>query len=143
MRMRSATAQGMGARPGRADVSTQSVGELVANLSENTSRLLRQEVALAKTETRTEMRATGRALRTLTVAGGIALVALTMLSLAGARGLSQYLDLGWAYLIVGVLWTMTAVILYSKGRNALDGASSVPERTKNTLNEVPNVVTGR
>lgn len=139
----SSTTQGIGSTTGHGDVSDQSVGELVANLSETTTRLLRHEVALAKNETRTEMQATGRAITTLAIAAGIALVALTMLSLAAARWLSEYMDIGWAYLIVGTLWTVTAAVLYSKGRNALTEINPVPERTMNTLNEIPDAVRGR
>lgn len=137
------TTQGFHSPTDHTDVSNQSVGELVANLSETTTRLLRHEVALAKTETRIEMQATGRAISTLAISAGFALVALTMLSLAGARWLSEYMDLGWAYLIVGALWTVAAGILYSKGRSALREVNPVPERTMNTLTEIPNAVRGR
>lgn len=139
--MSPAPAQRIGGTPGRADVPDQSVGDLVVNLSETASRLLRHEVALAKTETRMKLRATVRSIRTLTVAGWLALAALIMFSQASTRGLGQYVDLGWAYLIVGALWTLTAAILYSKGRTALDGVNQVPERTMDTLNEIPT--TGR
>jgi hypothetical protein len=142
MTMSSTTAQG-GGTADRADVANQSVGELVAQLSETTTRLLRQEVALAKTETRAEVQAAGRAIGTLAVAGGLALVALIMLSLASARGLSEYMDLGWAYVIVGVVWVVVAAILYSAGRNTLRDVNPVPERTKDTLLEIPNAVRGR
>jgi hypothetical protein len=143
MTLGSTTAQSLGSTTGRADVSDQSVGELVANLTESTTTLLRHEVALAKNETRTEMQATGKAISTLAVAAGIALVALTMLSLAASRWLSAYLDIGWAYLIVGTLWTITAATLYSKGRKALNEINPVPERTMNTLTEIPNALKGR
>ncbi|HYO85145.1 MAG TPA: phage holin family protein [Dermatophilaceae bacterium] len=145
--MTSTTTHGVGSTTdpltGRPDVADQSVGELVANLTESTTRLLRHEVALAKNETRTEVQATGRAISTLAVAAGIALVALTMLSLAGSRWLSEYLDIGWAYLIVGTLWAVTAAALYSKGRNALTEINPVPERTITTLTEIPNAIKGR
>jgi hypothetical protein len=141
--MSPASTDGTGSMTGSTDVSGQSVGELVANLGETSSRLLRQEVALAKTEIRSEVQATGRALGTLTVAGGLALVALTMFSLSAARWISEYLDLGWAYLIVGTLWTVTAGILYASARSALHAINPVPERTRDTLDEIPNAVRGR
>ena len=143
MTMGPTTAHGGGPTAERADVANQSVGELVANLSETTTRLLRQEVALAKTETRAEVQTAGRAVGTLAVAGGLALVALIMLSLAAARGLSEYVDLGWAYVIVGAAWIVLAGILYSAGRSTLHQVNPVPERTKDTLIEIPNAVRGR
>jgi len=142
MTMSSTTSHG-GVTAERADLANQSLGELVANLSETTTRLLRQEVALARTETRAEVQAASRAIGTLAVAGGLALVALILLSLAAARGLSEYMDLGWAYVIVGVVWVVVAAILYSAGRNTLREVNPVPERTKDTLLEIPNAVKGR
>lgn len=141
--MSSTTSQGSGARPERADVASQSLGELVADLSETTTRLLRQEVALARTETRTEVQAAGRAIGTLAVAGGLALVALILLSLAASRGLSEYMDPAWAYVIVGGIWVVLAGILYSAGRKTLAELNPVPERTKDTLMEIPDAVRGR
>jgi hypothetical protein len=143
MTMGPTTAHGGGPTAERSGVANQSVGELVANLSETTTRLLRQEVALAKTETRAEVQTAGRAVGTLAVAGGLALVALIMLSLAAARGLSEYVDLGWAYVIVGAAWIVLAGILYSAGRSTLQQVNPVPERTKDTLIEIPNAVRGR
>lgn len=127
-----------------ADVSNQSVGELVANLSETTTRLLRHEVALAKTETRAELGVAGNAIGKLAVAGGLALVALTMFSLAVAHWLNGFMDLGWANLIVAALWAVVAWALYTAGRKALrDEVNLVPERTIKTANETPNAVRGR
>ena len=142
MTMSSSTTQGS-TTTNRADVSTQSVGELVANLSETMTRLLRQEVALARTETRTEVQAASRAAGTLASAGGMALVALILFSLAAARGLSEYMDLGWAYVTVGALWIVVAAILYSAGRRSMAEVNPVPERTKETLLEIPDAVRGR
>jgi hypothetical protein len=70
-------------------------------------------------------------------------VALILLSLAAARGLSEYMDLGWAYVIVGTVWVVVAAILYSAGRTTLRDVNPVPERTKDTLLEIPNAVKGR
>lgn len=139
----SSTAAHGGSTTDRNDVSNQSLGELVANLSETTTRLLRQEVALAKNETRTEVQTAARAAGTLAVAGGLALVALILLSLAVARGLSEYMDLGWAYVIVGGIWVVVAGYLYSAGRKIMAEVNPVPERTKDTLLEIPNAVRGR
>ncbi len=143
MTMGPTTAHGGGPTAERADVANQSVGELVANLSETTTRLLRQEVALAKTETRAEVQTAGRAVGTLAVAGGLALVALIMLSLAAARGLSEYVDLGWAYVIVGACGSWWPGSCTRRGGAPCSEVNPVPERTKDTLIEIPNAVRGR
>jgi hypothetical protein len=127
----------------RSDVSDQSLGELVSNLSQTTTRLLRQEVALARSETRTEVRAAGRGVGTLAVAGGVALVALVLFSLGAARGLSEYMDLGWAYVLVGAIWVIVAGLLYAAGRETLKDVTPVAERTQESLREIPDAVRGR
>ena len=132
-----------GSQTRRGDLSDQSLGELVSNLSETTTRLLRQEVALAKTETRTEVQTAGKAVGTLAVAGGVALVALILFSFGAAQGLSEYMDLGWAYTLVGAIWVVVAGLLYSAGRKALKEVDPVPERTIDSLREIPDAVRGR
>lgn len=127
----------------RTDVSQQSLGELVSNLSETTTRLMRQEVALAKAETRQELAVAGRGVGMLAGAGALGLVALIMLSMALVDWLSNAIDPGWAYLLVFALWVVVAAILASAGRRALKQVNPVPERTAETIREIPEAVRGR
>jgi len=127
----------------RADPSTQTVGEIVANLSQDTSRLMRQELALAKAEMRQEATTAGMAIGRLVAAGGLTLVVLILVSLAASDWLAESMDLTWAYLIVAAVWLVIAVILAVTGRNKLREVNPVPERTANTLLEIPETVKGR
>jgi hypothetical protein len=124
------------------DPAQQSVGELVGQLSEDASQLVRQELALAKAEIRQEATTAGKGAGLLAAAGMVGLVVLIMLSLAAGRGLSEVMDLGWAYLIVGVVWAIVAAVLASAGRKLLKQANPTPERTMSTVREIPDTLKG-
>jgi hypothetical protein len=127
----------------RVDVSEASLGELVGNLSESTTKLLRQEVALARAETKQELAVAGRGAGMLAGAGVAALLALIMLSLAAVDLLSNWMDPGWAYLLVFAVWAVIGAILAAQGRKALKQVNPVPERTQETIREIPDAVRGR
>lgn len=121
----------------------QSLADILGSLGEDTTRLLRQEVALAKAEVRQQVAVAGRGAAQLAVAGIAALLALILLSFAAARGLSEWMDIGWAYTLIGVLWAVVAAVLAVSGRSTLAQVSPVPERTAETIRETPQVVRGR
>jgi hypothetical protein len=125
-----------------ADPTQQSVGDLVGQLSEDASRLVRQELALAKVEVRKEAITAGKGAGLLAAAGMVGLVVLILLSLAAARALSEVMDLGWAYLIVGVVWAIVAAVLAAAGRKLLKQANPTPERTMSTVREIPDTLKG-
>lgn len=131
--------------PGRTDHHpdpTQPLGDLVAGLSETLSRLMRQEVALAKAETKQEVSSAARGVAMVACAGAFALVSLITLSLALARWLNEYVDLGWAYLIVTLAWVLVAAVLTMVGRRQLSEVSPMPERTAETVREIPQAMKG-
>lgn len=121
----------------------QSLGDLIGTLTEDMSRLLRQEVALARAETKREVTAAGRGLGMLGAAGAVVLVGLIMLSIAGAQTLTEWVDSRLAYLIVAVVWFVLGGILLAVGRGQLREVSPVAERTKETLREIPQMLRGR
>jgi hypothetical protein len=127
----------------RLDVSEASIGELVSNLSESTTKLLRQEVALARAETKQEIATAGRGAGMLAGAGVAALLALIMLSMAAVDLLSTWMDPTWAYLIVFAVWAIVGAVLAAQGRKALKQVHPVPERTQETIREIPDAVRGR
>jgi len=49
--------------------------------------------------------------------------------------LGNVMDLGWAALIVAVVWAIAGVVLYQAGRARLRTVSPVPNRTVETLKE--------
>lgn len=124
------------------DPSQQSLADLVGSLSENVSRLMRQEVDLARTEIRQEAATAGKGAGMLAAAGAIGLVVLILLSLALARALSEVMDLGWAYLVVAAVWAVVGGVLASSGRSTLKRANPTPQRTVATVREIPDSLKG-
>lgn len=120
-----------------------SVADLVAGASAKLSTLMRQEIALAKAETRQEAVRAGVGAGLLAAAGILGLLVLLLVSFAGARWLSEVMDLGWAYLVVAGFWLVVALVLAVVGRAQLKKVNPKPERTAQTLRQVPDALKGR
>lgn len=114
------------------DRSTQ---ELLSNLSGQVGALLRQEVELAKIETKEQLTRAGKAGAMFGAAGVAGLMALILLSFAAAWGLAAVLPDGLAFLIVGVVYAVVAAVLLASGRKKAAGISMVPQQTVQTLKE--------
>ncbi|GGW85717.1 phage holin family protein [Streptomyces lomondensis] len=100
-----------------------SVGELVGQAAEQLSRLVRQEVALAKEELAEKGRRAGRGGGLLGAAGAVAYAGLLALAGAGVAALSLVLPVWAAALIVtGVLFVIAGV-LAAAGRGQLRRAA--------------------
>lgn|SRR5690349_6130653 len=117
------------------EVEQTSVGELIGNISDDLSTLFRQEVELAKVELKQEATKAGKAAGMLGGAGFAGYLAVVLLSLALVFGLGNVMDLGWAALIVAVLWGIVGAALYAVGRNKLKTVDPTPRRTVDTLKE--------
>ncbi|MGW5615629.1 phage holin family protein [Streptomyces sp. NPDC003877] len=106
-----------------------SVGELVGQAAEQLSRLVRQEVALAKEELAEKGRRAGRGGGLLGAAGAVAYAGFLALAGTGAAALSLVLPVWAAALIVtGVLFVIAAVLAVV-GRGQLRQATPpTPER---------------
>jgi hypothetical protein len=120
------------------DVANASVGELVGEVSRDLSTLMRQELALAKTEMREEAVKTGKAASLLGGAGLAGHFVLLFLSAALWAGLSNVMDPGWAALIVALVWAVIGGVLYVTGRDRMRQIQPKPERTVETLKEIPS-----
>jgi len=114
---------------------TKSIGELIGEVSDDLSRLFRQEVELAKTELRAEAGKAGKAAGMLGAAAIGGLMAVMMLSFALVFALGAVMPLGWAALIVAVLWAAAAAVLYASGRQRMRQVDPMPRRTVETLKE--------
>lgn len=121
--------------PGQEDVGNTSLGDLVGRLTTDLSRLMRAELALAKAEAKEEAGRAGRGVGLLTGAGVAATLLLTFASLALTFGLGNWMDLGWAALIVAVLWAIVAAVLARLGRDALKDVNPALPQTTETLKE--------
>jgi hypothetical protein len=117
------------------EVSETSVGELIGNISDDLSRLFRQEVELAKAELKQEASKAGKAAGMLGGAGFAGYLAVVLLSFALVFGLANVMDAGWAALIVAVLWAIVGAVLYAGGRKKLKDVDPMPRRTVDTIKE--------
>jgi nitrate/nitrite transporter NarK len=116
-------------------VAETSIGELIGNISDDLSRLFRQEVELAKVEVKQEAAKAGKAAGLLGGAGFAGYLAVVLLSFAVVFGLANVMDAGWAALIVAVVWLVVGGVLYLSGSQRLKTVDPMPRRTVDTLKE--------
>ena len=127
----------------RPDVTESSVGELIGEVTSDLSKLVRQELELAKAEVKQEATKSGKAVGMLGGAGFAGYMMALFLSIALWWGLANVMDEGWAALIVAALWAVIAAVLASVGRKRLRAVNPKPERTIETIKEVPDALKGR
>jgi len=116
-------------------VGETSVGELVREVANDLTTLVRQEIALAKVETKEELTKAGKAGGAFGGAGLAGWIAIVFLSLAVMFGLGAAMPLGWAALIVAVVWAIVGAGLAFYGRSKIRNVNPVPERTVETVKE--------
>jgi hypothetical protein len=113
-----------------------SLGELLGDVTRDLSTLMRQEVELAKAELKQSATRAGKGSGMLAGAGVAGHFVLLFLSLALMFALGALMPLGWAAVIVAVLWGIIAAILASIGRKELKQIKGLPQ-TGETLSEIP------
>jgi hypothetical protein len=109
---------------------SDSIGQVVGDIADDLQKLFRQEVELAKAEVRHEGRKAAMAggmFAGATIAG---LLTAVMISLAVMYGLAQLMPLGWAALLVGVLWAIITAVFYASGRGRLRTIKPLPQTTE-------------
>lgn len=112
-----------------------SIGDLIRELSQDASTMLRQEIELAKAEVREEAKQTGKAAGMLGGAGFAGVMVAVFASLAALLGLANVMDAGWAALIVTGIWALAAAALFVVGRSRMRQVTPKPERTIETMKE--------
>ena len=113
----------------------ESIGSLVSQVAGDVSTLFRQEVALAKEEMKAEAVKAGKAGGMLAGAGFAGYMVAVLLSLALVFGLDAVMPIGWAAVIVAVLWAVVGGVLYTLGRKRMKDVDPVPRQTVETLKE--------
>jgi hypothetical protein len=119
----------------RLDVENTSLGDIVGRLTSDFSQLMRAEIALAKAEAKEEIREAGKGAGMLAGAGYAGHLLVLFLSLAVMFGLGHWMPLGWAALIVAVIWGIVAAVLAASGRSNLKRATPPMTETVETLKE--------
>ena len=125
---------------GRPDVEGTSVGQLFGELAKDLSTLMRQEVALAKAEVQAEAKKAGKGAGMMAAAAVAGFLTLLFLSNALWWALENVMDAGLAALIVAVLWGIVGAVAFSMGKKKLQQVNPKPERTVDTLSEVPSAL---
>ena len=113
-----------------------SLGELLGDVTRDLSTLMRQEVELAKAELKQSATKAGKGSGMLAGAGVAGHFVLLFLSLGLMFALGALMPLGWAALIVAVVWGIIAAVLASIGRKELKQVKGLPQ-TGETLSEIP------
>ena len=113
-----------------------SLGELLGDVTRDLSTLMRQEVELAKAELKQSATKAGKGSGMLAGAGVAGHFVLVFLSLGLMFALGALMPLGWAAVIVAVIWGIIAAVLASIGRKELKQIKGIPQ-TSETLSEIP------
>lgn len=121
----------------------RSLGQLLKELRDETTTLLRQEVDLAKTEMSEKASRVGSNLGSLAMGGAVAFLGALALLAAVVYGLTSLLDqfmsvgvaIWLAPLIVGVVLAAVGYSLVKKALVTLRQESLTPRRTTQTLQE--------
>ena len=103
---------------------------------------MRQEVELAKAEIKTEVAKAGKGAGMLGGAGFAGYMVLLFLSFGLWWGLANAMDTGLAAVVVAVVWLVIGAVLFVTGRSTLRKVSPKPERTVETVQEIPDALKG-
>jgi uncharacterized membrane protein YqjE len=113
-----------------------STGDLVKQLSEQTSTLVRQEIELAKAELSAKGKKAGEGAGFVGAAGIVALLALGTLTALVLSLLDKAMDFSLAALLVTLAYGGIAAALGLVGKNRIkEGMPPAPEHTVETVKE--------
>ena len=116
-----------------------SLGDLLGEVSRDISTLMRQEVELAKAELRQSATRAGKGAGMFGGAGLAGYMALLFVSIALWMGLAYLIGLGWAALVVGVIYGIVALVLYLKGKKEMEQIKGLPKTTE-SLKKIPDTL---
>lgn len=119
----------------------KSLGDLFAELSEQASILVRQEIQLAQTEMTAKATKAGRNAAFVAIGGVVALGAFLAIVAALILALSQVMAAWLAALIVAVVLAIAAALLAQFGINKLKTIDPAPRRTIETVKETKEWLT--
>lgn len=118
-----------GDTPGSTDAVDPSVGRLLVQLSEQSSRLVRDELALAQIEIKDTVKHAGVGVGLFSAAGVLALFGVGALVATAIIALALVLPLWLSALIVTLVLFVAAGVAGLLGRKQVQQASPTPERT--------------
>jgi hypothetical protein len=117
-------------------LDNRSVGDLLAELSRETSQLVRKEVELATTEMTAKARKAGGHVGVAATGGALAHAGLLVFLAALVLALSEMGVAPWlSALIISLLTIGVGYLLVNRGLAGLRGTSVAPTRTMESLKE--------
>ena len=121
---------------GSNDLREQPIGELLKQLSQETTTLVRQELELAKVEMAEKGKKAGKGAGMFGGAGVVGFLALGALTAALILGLDGFMKAWLAALIVGLVYAAIAGVLALTGKKEVQQATPpVPEQTVESVKE--------
>ena len=118
------------------DLHERPIGDLLKQLSQETTTLVRQELELAKAEVSEKGKKAGQGAGMFGGAGVSALLGLGAITAAAIAALDTAMPTWLAALIVGVVWLAIAGVLALQGKNKVQEATPpVPEQTTESVKE--------
>ena len=111
----------------------RSLGDLLRDLANDSTRLVRDEIALARTEATNKARQAGVAVAMMVAGAVLAIPAILFVLQAVVTLLSNFMYDWIAMLLVALVLGLAAFLLVRKGQAALSAGSLTPERTAANL----------
>jgi Flp pilus assembly protein TadB len=118
-----------------AGADDRSLGDLLGDIANDMTTLVKDELDLAKTEAKQEAAKAGKGAGLLGGAGVTGHLALLFGSLAVMFWLDSWMHTALAALIVAVVWAAVAAVLASRGRKELKQLDPKLETTQRTIKE--------
>lgn len=115
--------------------SDTKTSDLFSRLTDQFTTLMRQEVALAKTELKREATKAGKAGGLLGGAAFAGYMTVVLLSFAAVWGLAEVIPAGFAFLAVGAVWGVIAAVLGLSGKKEAQRVDPTPHATIDTLKD--------
>ena len=117
----------------------QALSGVVRDITRDVKTLVQQEIALAKAEITSEVSKVGKGAGMLVGAAFAGLMVIIFLSTALWWGLANVMDQSWAAVIVAAVWVVIGAALFVIGRGTLKSIHLKPERTLNSIKQLPMV----
>lgn len=133
----------LGSQLGPSTQEKEAIRTFVSDVTADLKTLVRQETELAKAEITAEVSKVGKGAGMLGGAGFAGLMTVIFLSTALWWALANLMDQSWAALIVAGVWAVIAAVLFIVGRGVLRSISLKPDRTLNSIKQIPRAFTGR
>jgi len=117
------------------------LGDLIGEVTQDLSTLMRQELELAKAELQQSASRAGKGAGMLGGAAVAGYFVLLFASVALWWAIGSATGLGWSAVIVAVIWAVVGAVLYVVGRNSLKSVRGIPT-TADTVKKIPDALKG-